>query len=128
MDWLSVAIGNIHGAISGACKHQAKVEAKLNIDHLKKLREATGIPLVLHGGSGINRSSVLEGVKNGITKINIGTEIRQTYEKALKEIPEDPKYVQEKVALKIKELVRDYYGIEGSAEIISSYYERLELS
>lgn len=121
VDWLSVAVGNIHGAISGASKDRAKVEARLNIAHLKKLREACGIPLVLHGGSGINRTSVLEGIKNGITKINIGTEIRQVYEKALKEMPENLKHTQEKVALKIEELIRNYYGIEGSADIIASY-------
>ena len=115
VDWLSVAIGNIHGAISVATKDQAKVEARLNIDHLRKLREITGIPLVLHGGSGINRTSVLEGIKNGITKINIGTEIRQAYERGLKERPDDITWAKQKVALKIEELIRGYYGIEGSA-------------
>ena len=106
VDWLSVAIGSIHGAISGAAKDKAKVEAKLNIDHLKKLKEITGVPLVLHGGSGINRLSVLEGIKNGITKINVGTEIRQAYEKGLD------------LGLKIEEIIRDYYGIEGSANTL----------
>lgn len=120
VDWLSVAIGNIHGAISGAAKDQRKLAARLNIEHLKKLRDATRIPLVLHGGSGIERSSVLEGIKNGIAKINIGTEIRQTYEKALKENPGDIEYGRLKVSEKIKELICDYYGIKGSAEIISS--------
>jgi ketose-bisphosphate aldolase len=114
VDWISVAIGNIHGAISGIAKDQAKIEARLNIEHLKKLKEATGIPLVLHGGSGINKASVLEGIKNGISKINIGTEIRQAYEKGLKEKPGDVGYAREKVSLKIKELIRDYYEIEGS--------------
>ena len=55
-DWLSVAIGNIHGAISGALKDQKKVEARLNLDRLNQLSQVTGIPLVLHGGSGIRRA------------------------------------------------------------------------
>lgn len=118
VDWLSVAIGNIHGAISGVAKDRAKVEARLNIAHLKNLREVTGVPLVLHGGSGINRFSVLEAIKNGITKINIGTEIRQVYERVLKKKSEDIKYVQKKLASKIEELIQNYYGIEGSAEIL----------
>jgi ketose-bisphosphate aldolase len=84
-DWLSVAIGNVHGAVSGALKDQKKVAARLNIDHLKKLRDATGLPLVLHGGSGIQIAYVLESIRNGIAKMNIGTEIRQPYEIAIRE-------------------------------------------
>ena len=47
------------------------------------LRKAAGVPLVLHGGSGVQKQSVLDGIRNGIAKINIGTEIRQAYEKSL---------------------------------------------
>lgn len=79
-DWLSVAIGNIHGAVSGAAKNAKKVEARLNIERLRQIRAAVGIPLVLHGGSGIKQSAIIEGIRNGIAKINIGTTIRQIYE------------------------------------------------
>jgi len=54
-DWLSVAVGNIHGAISGALKDQKKIEARLNIARVEQLSAASGRPLVLHGGSGIQR-------------------------------------------------------------------------
>lgn len=83
VDWLSVACGNIHGAVSGAAKSAKKVQARLNLEHLVKLREATGVPLVLHGGSGIERECVLAGIRAGIAKINIGTNVRQPYEAAL---------------------------------------------
>ena len=83
-DWLSVAIGNIHGAISGAQKDQKKVTARLNLDHLARLRDATGVPLVLHGGSGIPQDNVLAACGRGIAKINIGTDIRQPYEATLR--------------------------------------------
>jgi ketose-bisphosphate aldolase len=82
VDWLSVAIGNIHGAISGVAARNKKVQARLNIDHLKRIHEATGIPLVLHGGSGIERECLREAVQNGITKINVATAIRQPYQGA----------------------------------------------
>lgn len=49
-DWLSVAIGNIHGAISAAAKGKKKVAARLNIEHLDRIHKTVGIPLVLHGG------------------------------------------------------------------------------
>ncbi|MBI2425508.1 MAG: class II fructose-bisphosphate aldolase [Candidatus Hydrogenedentes bacterium] len=84
-DWLSVAIGNIHGAVSGAQRDAKKVEARLNLDHLEKLSRATDLPLVLHGGTGIRKEYLREAMKRGIAKINVGTEIRQAYESAFRE-------------------------------------------
>jgi fructose-bisphosphate aldolase class II len=83
-DWLSVAVGNIHGAIASGARDQKKVEARLNLERLAELSEATGRLLVLHGGSGIKREYVLNSFKHGITKVNVGTEIRQAYEQALR--------------------------------------------
>jgi len=114
VDWLSVAIGNIHGAISGIAKDKEKVQARLNIEHLKKIKEATGIPLVLHGGSGIQRSYLLEAIRNGITKINIGTNIRQKYERALSQSQGNVENAQRAVAEEIEYLIREEYQIEGS--------------
>lgn len=85
IDWLSVACGNIHGAIQGSAKDAKKVQARLNIEHLSKLNQALGVPLVLHGGSGIERKSIQAGIANGIAKINIGTDLRQPYEQAMRE-------------------------------------------
>lgn len=85
VDWLSVAVGNIHGAVTGAARSQRKVQARLNLDHLGKLHEAAGVPLVLHGGSGINPEHVRAGIKTGIAKINIATNIRQPYEARVRE-------------------------------------------
>lgn len=79
-DWLSVAIGNIHGAISGAARSQKKVEARLDIAHLDKIQEAAPVPLVLHGGSGIRKEYLRQAFGHGVAKINIGTTIRQAYE------------------------------------------------
>lgn len=81
VDWLSVSIGNIHGAIQGAAKNEKKLEARLHLSRLSEIAEATRIPLVLHGGSGIKADNVLEGIRRGIAKINIGTAIRVPYEK-----------------------------------------------
>ncbi len=82
-DWLSVAVGNVHGAIADGLRDQKKVAAHLKLEHLSRLSKATGIPLVLHGGSGVVQEDVLAGIKRGIAKINIGTEIRQAYEAGL---------------------------------------------
>ncbi len=112
-DWLSVAVGNIHGAISVAQRDKKKVAARLNLEHLDTLREATGVPLVLHGGSGVQREYMLEGVKRGIAKINIGTEIRQAYEMGMREAGSVADG-QEAVYQRTCELIKDYFGLAGT--------------
>lgn len=89
-DWLSVAVGNVHGAISGVLKDQKKVEARLHLERLEELSRATGIPLVLHGGSGIKQEYLVAAMARGIAKVNIATEIRQAYEAALRETQRVP--------------------------------------
>jgi len=116
VDWLSVAIGNIHGAISGIARNVKKIESKLDIRHLQKITKAVSVPLVLHGGSGISKEYLLAGVKNGIAKINIGTTIRQEYEKFQKEsVPDAQKAVYKKTVEVIEEL-----EINESVEMVNS--------
>jgi len=113
-DWLSVAIGNIHGAISGVAKDQKKIEAKLNLEHLEKLHQAAGgIPFVLHGGSGVKREYLLAAIKKGIAKVNVGTEIRQGYEPALQasgDVAEAQEAVYERTCWRL----RDYFNLAGT--------------
>ncbi len=116
-DWLSVAMGNIHGAVSGAMKDQKKVEARLNLDHLEKLRDATGIPLVLHGGSGIRQEYILGAIERGISKINVGTEIRQAYERTLREGGDVTK-AKDAVTRRTTELIEDHFRMAGIRETI----------
>jgi fructose-bisphosphate aldolase class II len=111
-DWLSVAIGNIHGAVSEATRDQKKVEARLALDHLETLAKVTGVPLVLHGGSGIKREHVLASMKKGIAKINVGTEIRQAYETGLKS-GGSVAAAQDAVYERTVSLIRDWFGLAG---------------
>lgn len=65
---LAVLIGNAHG--------HYKKPPKLDIERVKAIREATGgIPLVLHGGSGIPDDQVKAAINAGIRKMNIGTDV-----------------------------------------------------
>ena len=64
---LAVSFGSAHGLY--------KFPPKLDIDHLIELRNATEIPLVLHGGTGIDDDQLKDAFANGINKINIGTEL-----------------------------------------------------
>ena len=112
VDWLSVAIGNVHGAISAATKDRKKVEARLDIAHLEKIRRAAGVPLVLHGGTGIPKSYVLDAVRHGVAKINVATAIRQPYERAL---AVSPAAARAAVYDEMVAVVRDELELEGSA-------------
>ena len=107
-DWLSVAVGNIHGAVAAAVRGQKKPAAKLDIAHIADLYKAAGIPLVLHGGSGIQHQCVLDAINAGIAKINVGTELRQTYEAALAESNNDVSYAREKLYLRTRDYIANY--------------------
>ena len=117
VDWLSVACGNIHGAIAAGRKDK-KPEARLDIEHLELLAEAAGVPLVLHGGSGIQQESFLAAVLRGIAKINVGTDIRQPYEVKLRETG-DIAAAQEVVYQRTRWLIREFFGWTGTAKVVT---------
>jgi len=112
-DWLSVAIGNIHGAISEAARVEKKPTARLNIEHLKTINDKVGIPLVLHGGTGIAKEYLMQSFKAGITKINIATAIRQPYEKLMHT---SVKKAQEAVYSEMIDILNNQIEIAGSAK------------
>jgi fructose-bisphosphate aldolase class II len=114
-DWLSVAIGNIHGAIAAGRKDIKKATARLNLERLGQLDDALRIPLVLHGGSGIQQDNVRAGMRRGIAKINVGTEIRQPYEVAMRETGS---VIQAQAAVyeRTKWVLSEFLGIAGIRE------------
>jgi fructose/tagatose bisphosphate aldolase len=89
----------------------------LDLDHLDRLRQATGVPLVLHGGSGVQRESLLGAVKKGIAKVNVGTEIRQAYESTLRDSG-DLAAAQEAVYTRTTWFIRDYLGTVGTRRLL----------
>lgn len=117
-DWLSVAVGSVHGAIADNLKDQKKPAAKLDIERITELRNALNIPLVLHGGSGIVQDYINRATKAGIAKINVGTEIRQPYERAMRE-RNDPEYAREVVYTRTRELIRDFLHTANDAKVLN---------
>ncbi len=69
IDALAVAIGNAHGKYRGA--------PALDFARLDAIREKAGIPLVLHGGSGIPDDDFRKAITLGIAKINFFTGMAQ---------------------------------------------------
>ena len=118
VDWLSVAIGNIHGAIAEASRSEKKPEARLDIDHVAALYQETKIPLVLHGGSGINVECIRDAVLAGIAKINVGTEIRQSYDTAFESSQGNIEKAQEAVYDKVREIISDSLRITNSKDLL----------
>jgi len=74
IDALAVAIGNSHGKYKG--------EPDLDFERLKAIREVAGIPLVLHGGSGISANDFRKAISLGIAKINFFTGMTEAAMKA----------------------------------------------
>ena len=116
-DWLSVAIGNVHGAVAEGQRDKKKIEARLNLEHLAKLAEITGVPLVLHGGSGIREEHVRQSFAHGISKINVGTEIRHTFETALTETNSEEK-AQDALYQRTRSLIRETYRLSNSKKTL----------
>jgi fructose-bisphosphate aldolase, class II len=111
-----VAIGNIHGRVSMAAKQEAKVQARLNIEHLDKVHHAAHVPLVLHGGTGITRDHVLAGMAHGIAKINIATATRQAYMAVVDASIEQAQEAVYEAALRV---IRDELQLEGLRDAVA---------
>jgi fructose-bisphosphate aldolase, class II len=114
VDWLSAAFGSIHGAVSQARRNLTKVQARLDIEHLDRLVEATNVPIVLHGGSGIEAESLRTAFRHGVCKLNVGTEVRQAYERALKE--SGPEAAGQKAYETVSRLIEETYQLAGSRD------------
>lgn len=85
-DMLAPAVGNIHGMFKGG------IDPRLNIKRIKEISDATGVPMVLHGGSG-NDEDFDEAIDSGMCVVHVNTELRKAYTDGLKkymdEHPED---------------------------------------
>ncbi len=79
IDMLAAGIGNIHGVYP-------ENWPGLRFDVLEKIKEAVpGMPLVLHGGTGIPAEMVQKAIKLGVCKVNVNTECQLAFAKATRE-------------------------------------------
>ena len=87
IDLFSPAVGNLHGMFANS------PNPDLAIDLISQIKQAAGVPLVLHGGSGIKDADFTSAIKAGIGIIHINTEIRLAWrrgiEEALKQNPDE---------------------------------------
>lgn len=77
IDSLAPSIGSVHGI----CKETPK----LDFARTKEISKSLNIPLVLHGGTGINDEDIKKIIECGISKININTELQVVWSNSIKE-------------------------------------------
>ena len=116
VDALAVAIGTAHGPYKG--------EPRLDFPRLKRIKELTGAPIVLHGSSGVPDDAIRKAISLGVSKINIDTDIRQAFTSGITEfIKKNPDNIDPRKMLapakaemkkKVKEKMR-LFGCAGKA-------------
>lgn len=86
IDLLAPSVGSIHGLIKSGKPH-------IDTELVAKIKETVGIPLVLHGGSGLRDVDFTGAIASGISIVHINSEIRLAYreavEKSLKDQPNE---------------------------------------
>lgn len=83
VDLLAVAVGSEHAMQSRT--------ASLDLELIGKLKEAAGVPLVLHGSSGVPDEEIQRGIAAGMTKINVSTHLNGFFTRAIREyLAENP--------------------------------------
>jgi len=113
VDSLAVAIGTAHGLYKSA--------PALDLDRVSAIKKTAGVPLVLHGATGLPDDTVRACVSRGINKINFATELRLAYTNAVREKLNadadiiDPKIYGGYAGNRVKELVKEKIMLSGSA-------------
>ncbi len=80
IDYLAISVGIVHGVIPGI------PQAPINIQRIREIKAATGIPLVLHGASGLSDREIQEARAAGIHKFNADTDLRHAFRAGLEAV------------------------------------------
>ncbi len=77
---LAISVGNIHMAMDE--------ESPIDLDLLEEINRLTGVPLVIHGGTGFPDALVKEVINRGVCKFNVGTILKGVFLREVKKILE----------------------------------------
>ena len=78
IDCLAPALGSVHGPYKG--------EPNLGFAEMEQIGKETGMPLVLHGGTGIPDDQIQRSISLGTAKINVNTENQIAATKVIREV------------------------------------------
>lgn len=118
LDFLAPALGSVHGPYKG--------EPVLAFDRMEEIKQATNLPLVLHGGTGIYDEQIQKAIECGICKLNINTELQQAWTAGVREKLKtdtdvyDPRKVIKSGEKNIKEAISDKLELLKTVNIISN--------
>ena len=82
IDALAASFGTAHGIY--------KTKPKLDFDRIRRIRELTGLPLVMHGGSGVSPEDYRAAISCGVRKINYYSYMARAGVQAAREVLADP--------------------------------------
>lgn len=77
VDALAIAVGSSHA--------MTERTATLDLQRIGEIAAVVGIPLVLHGSSGVPDLAIVDGITAGLTKINVSTHLNKVFSAALRE-------------------------------------------
>lgn len=111
IDSIAPALGSVHGLYKG--------EPKLDFDKMLEIREKTNLPLVLHGGSGIDDEKIKKAISCGICKVNINTELQIAWSNEVKKYLNDnneydPRKIIKSGEENMKKVIREKIILLGS--------------
>ena len=118
IDVLAPAVGNMHGMLASMVRGDAR--KRLDIERIQAIKEQTGVPLTLHGGSGTDDEDFRRAVKAGMTIVHINTELRlawrRSVERALAQHPDEvaPYKILPAAVEAVQEVVRGRLRLFGA--------------
>jgi fructose-bisphosphate aldolase class II len=98
VDFLAIAVGSAHGQYIAA--------PELDFELLEQIRQAIDIPLVLHGGSGIDDDDFRRAVAGGICKVNIHTAMALAAVETMRNSLQDPKMTYGQISREVREAIK----------------------
>jgi fructose-bisphosphate aldolase class II len=81
IDVLAPAVGNMHGMDKSMV--QGKERKRLDVHRIAQIKQATGVFITLHGGSGTEDEDLRKAIASGINIIHIDTEVRVAWRRSL---------------------------------------------
>ena len=111
VDSLAAAVGTAHGVY--------RMAPKIDFQRIRDIAGLVNVPLVLHGGSGTPDEAIRTAVSCGITKVNVGTELKHAWSKAMRAGLDagelEPRILSAGAREAVKEVARQKIRLLGAA-------------
>ncbi len=118
VDFLAVSIGTVHGRMKG--------EPKLDFELLAQINGALNLPLVIHGGTGLNPDQFRRLIANGVAKINYytaladaaGEQIADNLQRGARGYTQSVKGIQAAIRGEVERCIRLWGGAGRAADLL----------